>query len=246
MKHNPRTEIRSSLKPFFVGVALTGPLLCLANPASAMTVTFTENGGGAGVISVSFSGSFNFSSGVDSSFLFTSYINPDGGTVSFANSVDLSREWFTDPNPHTTNPTMVVTSTSSTPAVGAVFAGYGTGGFVNGVLSNVTGAKFATYLNGFELDRSIASGQAISGSATLSGTFASRGISAGTFTTNFTLDGQPNTLTYQVNNASSSQASVPGPLPILGVAAAFGFSRKLRKRIKLHKGTSAVSTSPGA
>ena len=40
--------------------------------------------------------------------------------------------------------------------------------------------------------------------------------------------------------------SVPGPLPILGVAAAFGFSRKLRKRIKLHRGSTAVSTSPSA
>ena len=40
--------------------------------------------------------------------------------------------------------------------------------------------------------------------------------------------------------------SVPGPLPILGVAAAFGFSRKLRKRIKLHRGSSDISTSPGA
>jgi len=30
----------------------------------------------------------------------------------------------------------------------------------------------------------------------------------------------------------SSPASVPGPLPALGGAAAFGFSRKLRKRIK--------------
>ena len=45
---------------------------------------------------------------------------------------------------------------------------------------------------------------------------------------------------------SGGTASVPGPLPILGLAAAFGFSRKLRKRIKLHKGTSAVSTSPAA
>jgi len=32
----------------------------------------------------------------------------------------------------------------------------------------------------------------------------------------------------------SSTASVPGPLPLLGVASAFYFSRKLRKRIKLH------------
>ena len=45
---------------------------------------------------------------------------------------------------------------------------------------------------------------------------------------------------------SGGTSSVPGPLSILGLAAAFGFSRKLRKRIKLHKGTSAVSTSPGA
>ena len=41
-------------------------------------------------------------------------------------------------------------------------------------------------------------------------------------------------------------ANVPGPLPILGLAAAFGFSRKLRQRIKLHRGTTAVSTSPSA
>jgi hypothetical protein len=47
-------------------------------------------------------------------------------------------------------------------------------------------------------------------------------------------------------NPQLAPNSVPGPLPILGVAAAFGFSRKLRKRIKLQKGTSAVSTSPGA
>ena len=43
-----------------------------------------------------------------------------------------------------------------------------------------------------------------------------------------------------------NSSSVPGPLPILGLAAAFGFSRKLRKRIKLHKDTSSVSTSPGS
>jgi hypothetical protein len=45
---------------------------------------------------------------------------------------------------------------------------------------------------------------------------------------------------------ATATRAVPGPLPILGVAAAFGFSRKLRKRIKLHKGTSAVSTPPGS
>ena len=39
----------------------------------------------------------------------------------------------------------------------------------------------------------------------------------------------------------ASPSSVPGPLPALGAAAAFGFSRKLRKRIK--NNTSSVSSS---
>ena len=43
--------------------------------------------------------------------------------------------------------------------------------------------------------------------------------------------------------AAGGSANVPGPLPILGLAAAFGFSRKLRKRIKLQKVTSDISTS---
>jgi hypothetical protein len=34
---------------------------------------------------------------------------------------------------------------------------------------------------------------------------------------------------------------VPGPLPILGITAAFGFSRKLRKRIKTRKTPEAIS-----
>jgi len=40
---------------------------------------------------------------------------------------------------------------------------------------------------------------------------------------------------------SSSTAAVPGPLPALGAAAAFGFSRKLRKRIK--RSPNAVSST---
>ena len=40
---------------------------------------------------------------------------------------------------------------------------------------------------------------------------------------------------------SSSTAPVPGPLPALGAAAAFGFSRKLRKRIK--RSNNAVSST---
>jgi len=38
--------------------------------------------------------------------------------------------------------------------------------------------------------------------------------------------------TKRIRGASTDYSSVPGPLPILGVAAAFGFSRRLRRRIK--------------
>ena len=37
----------------------------------------------------------------------------------------------------------------------------------------------------------------------------------------------------QVAPAATATAPAPGPLPLLGAAAAFGFSRQLRKRIKL-------------
>jgi hypothetical protein len=42
--------------------------------------------------------------------------------------------------------------------------------------------------------------------------------------------------------APASPAAVPGPLPALGAAAAFGFSRKLRKRIKINTCRSATFT----
>jgi hypothetical protein len=49
--------------------------------------------------------------------------------------------------------------------------------------------------------------------------------------------------TYTFVEATPFQATpVPGPLPILGAAAAFGFSRKLRKRIKINNGSSATFT----
>jgi hypothetical protein len=45
----------------------------------------------------------------------------------------------------------------------------------------------------------------------------------------------------QATPFTSSAAPVPGPLPALGAAAAFGFSRKLRKRIK--RSANSVSSS---
>gem|GEM_PF-4540671 len=204
-------------------VIATGLLMCSTSSLSAgtVTVTFTEDGGGAGVISVSFSGSLDFVSGGNTTPVYSRYINPNGGTVGFADGADLTKAWVTGGG----TPTMIVTSTSSTPAAGAVFAGFGTGGYQEYVLSNVTGDKFATFLNGIQLGRSIASGQSISGSATLSGTFATLGISAGTSTTTFTLDGQANTVIYQTAAASAVPGSA-GPAALIGLA---GVSRRRRR-----------------
>jgi hypothetical protein len=47
-----------------------------------------------------------------------------------------------------------------------------------------------------------------------------------------------------VENTYATATEVPGPLPILGAAAAFGYSRKLRKRI--NRSTNAVATTAGA
>jgi hypothetical protein len=43
------------------------------------------------------------------------------------------------------------------------------------------------------------------------------------------------TYTWAVAQALPSTTSVPGPLPLFGAAAAFGFSRKLRSRIESRK-----------
>jgi hypothetical protein len=114
------------------------------------------------------------------------------------------------------------------------------------------GLTISYLAGGFGIDSTYVSRASIFSSSTFNGiTLTSLGMpSSGTLGTWTLVD--PNDPTYvgdtisvQVN-ASRSSASVPGPLPILGVAAAFGFSRKLRKRIKLQKGTSDIPTSASA
>jgi hypothetical protein len=66
-------------------------------------------------------------------------------------------------------------------------------------------------------------------------TFPTGTVSSLTFTSNLSrtggkIDTITDTLTQKIGDPIST---VPGPLPILGAGAAFGFSRKLRNRIKL-------------
>lgn len=48
--------------------------------------------------------------------------------------------------------------------------------------------------------------------------------------------------TFRQTDFSCKFPSVPGPIPLLGVGAAFGYSRKLRKRIKASKSPAVMST----
>lgn len=45
-----------------------------------------------------------------------------------------------------------------------------------------------------------------------------------------------------INGIKNNYTQVPGPLPILGLAAAFRFSRRLRKKIKASKAPELIST----
>lgn len=56
-------------------------------------------------------------------------------------------------------------------------------------------------------------------------------VTAGAFTFNDTISPRGGSYSAQVDVAKQVD-TVPGPLPILGAGAAFGFSRRLRKRVK--------------
>jgi hypothetical protein len=51
--------------------------------------------------------------------------------------------------------------------------------------------------------------------------------------------------TIEVRTGAPPAANVPGPLPLFGAAAAFGYSRRLRRRVSLNRSTpqSVVSIS---
>jgi MYXO-CTERM domain-containing protein len=77
--------------------------------------------------------------------------------------------------------------------------------------------------------------------ATFSGGFGANGnktyspkIASDTFTSTLTVtSGVIQSVTSTVNVVPAPPSSkVPGPLPLLGAGAAFGFSRRLRQRVK--------------
>ena len=219
-------------------------VLISAMPARALvTVTVSEIGGD---VVMSGSGSLNVSA--------LTYI---GGTA-IPYGIDPNTSTFlVNSGPQTalyqgqfTLPASLGPGTASLPSLLPSTGTYGTGdSFGIAFYADVAGRTYQQVPTLFvEGGSGYTNGTAISGTSTYTGqTLSSLGLTPGNYTWSWGSGATADSITMQIGNSvAPGPASVPGPLPILGLAAAFGFSRKLRKRIKLHKGTSAVSTSPAA
>lgn len=186
--------------------AVAGLLLCLAKPASAgvVTIRMIENGGS---ISVTLSGSLDFSSaGGSSTGAYSNYIEPLEGSIGLGLASTLIQLWTTQLSNFSAQ------STSPQSQSGKVFSPFGSGAYAGGVITGYSGSPLFLYTTGIGVDRNYISGSALSGTGTISGTFASHGITLGTSTTQFTLGtggGSANTLIVQ--------RSVPDEMPTVVV-----------------------------
>ena len=212
-----------------LGVATAGLLFCLNSSLSAgtVTITLTEDGGGAGVISVSLSGSLDWSSTpTTQSANATTFLNPQYGALGLIASPLVVHKWQV-PAPYST---LDIVSTTTSTASNSIWGNYGTGsGFGPGL--SYTGTAFTMLGTGLFLDSTIASGEAISGSGTFSGTFASLGITPGTVTNVFKLGGASgveNTIVIQTQGAN---ASVPGLGGLAALACGVTGLRRNRRRV---------------
>jgi hypothetical protein len=119
-------------------------------------------------------------------------------------------------------------------------AGYGGNGFLGGadLVSGFTfrfGPSSYPLTSGIRIDSIYVLSQPFFSSATFNGkSLASEGFTATGLVGTWTIDGTSESINVCIGSgpcASNPTTSVPGPLPFLGAAAAFGWSRRLRKRI---------------
>jgi MYXO-CTERM domain-containing protein len=124
-------------------------------------------------------------------------------------------------------------------------AGYGGNGILFGA-DSVTDFGFrlnpSSWVGGsgffsstYQLGDTYVLGTPYSSSATFNGkSLASEGFTATGLVGTWTIDGTSESINVCIGSgpcASDPSSSVPGPLPLLGAGAAFGWSRRLRKRI---------------
>ncbi|MBM5817565.1 MAG: hypothetical protein FJ083_13575 [Cyanobacteria bacterium K_Offshore_surface_m2_239] len=99
-------------------------------------------------------------------------------------------------------------------------ASLGSASTVSGIATNLNGSS-----NFFQVGPGYVSGSPLISSATFNGrTLASLGLPPSGTLGSWTINGTADTITAKI--------AVPGPVPLLGAGAAFGFSRRLRQRIQ--------------
>ncbi len=121
---------------------------------------------------------------------------------------------------------------------GSVLNGHGTS--TSSISTYISGNPLSPVTSGFGISSGYSSGDPIFSSSTIAGkTLASLGFTSSSgLLGSWTLDGTGDTIQAFLGPASPPSA-VPGPLPLLGAGAAFGWSRRLRHRI-----TQPLATPP--
>ncbi len=97
---------------------------------------------------------------------------------------------------------------------------------------------FVQFKNTYTVDTGYVLGQPFYSSATFNGkSLASEGFTATGLVGTWTIDGTSESINVYIGPPDP----VPGPLPLLGAGAAYGWSRRLRRRI-----AASLSTPPQA
>ena len=203
---------------------LAAPAALLLSQGQAKAVLTYNVFESAGNVVVQASGSLDLSSTSSFAFQNSCAAGAPGGAIysSFAiicTGTEIASPAFTITGPASFNGSVAITPASS----------------VSGILTGMVGISGA-----FAIDPSYIYNTPIVSSATFNGqTLASLGFTTTGLIGTWTIDGTSESI--QVFLGPPSTAAVPGPMPLLGAAAAFGFSRRLRKRI-----AAPLSTPPQA
>jgi hypothetical protein len=194
-------------------LAAPAALLFIQGQAKAiLTYNIFES---AGNVVIQTSGSLDFAKATQSG---TFQCSPFNGLISSSSAIIC-----TGTRPANPSPDYVISGPSS--FNGAVLAAGATS--VSGIFSAFSGA-----VGTFTIDPSYVSNSQIVSSATFNGTsLVALGFNTTGLIGTWTLDGTSETINLILGAPTPPGATVPGPLPLLGAGAAFGWSRRLRKRI---------------
>ena len=98
-------------------------------------------------------------------------------------------------------------------------------------------------IGGFGIQSTYSSGDPVVSSATFAGqTLAGLGFTTPGLLGTWTLAVTNDTINVVVG-APPASASAPGPLPVFGAAAAFGYSRRLRRRVSQSSSSAPLSAT---